>query len=356
MKEDFDKNQEENENIEYKRRVRYKGKYPKKFNEKYKELQPEKYAHTIEKVTKKGNTPAGTHIPICVNEILNFLQIEKGQKGLDATLGYGGHTSEILKKLDGQGHLFAFDTDPIEIEKTKERIAKLGYSSEVFTAISTVFDDKENLQAVAPLDFILADLGLSSMQIDNPERGFSFKFEGPLDLRLNPNIGIPAYEMLKNCTKDEIAGMLFENSDEPYAQEIATSIIKHYKKGGKIETTTHLKNIIDETLSKFNFSDHKDVVKKSCQRTFQAIRIDINSEYEVLESFLNQIPEILVDGGRIAILTFHSGEDRLVKKSFKRFYKEGIYSEIATDVIRPSKEERIKNPRSTSAKLRWAIK
>lgn len=340
----------------HKRRVRYKGKYPKNFHEKYKELQPEKYSDTIEKVTKKGNTPAGTHIPICVDEILDFLQIEKGQKGLDATLGYGGHTVEILKKLDGSGHLFSFDTDPIEIEKTKKRIANLGYKDDVFTPVFTVFDDEESLASVSPVDFVLADLGLSSMQIDNPERGFSFKYDGVLDLRLNPNKGEPAYIVLKNCTKDEIAGMLFENSDEPYAEEIAKAIIKHYKKGGKIETTTDLRDVIESVLIPFNFSDHKDVLKKTCQRTFQAIRIDVNNEYEVLEHFLEQIPNTLKSGGRVAILTFHSGEDRLVKKAFKRFFKERIYSEIANDVIRPSKAERVRNPRATSAKLRWAIK
>lgn len=351
MNNELEKNEEN-----HKRRVRYKGKYPKKFNEKYKELQPEKYQETLEKVTNKGNTPAGTHIPICVEEILEFLQIKKGQTGLDATLGYGGHSSKMLEKLQGEGHLYAFDADPIEIEKTKLRIEKMGFGSNIFTAISTVFDNEKSLEKVAPVDFILADLGLSSMQIDNPERGFSFKHEGPLDLRLNPEKGVSASEKLKEYTQEEIIGMLYENSDEPYSEEIGKAIIKHYKKGGNIETTTDLKNIIDETLQPFKFSDHKDVLKKTCQRTFQAIRIDVNSEYEVLENFLNQIPKVLNENGRVAILTFHSGEDRLVKKSFKQFYKEGVYKDIATEVIRPSKAEKIRNPRATSAKLRWAIK
>ena len=347
----------EEQEQKHKRRVRYKGTHPRNFNEKYKELQPEKYSDTIEKVIRKGSTPAGMHISICVKEILDFLQIQPGQKGLDATLGYGGHSQEMLKCLNGQGHLYGLDVDPIEIVKTKARLESLGYGPEILTVIQQNFADIDLVaEEHGPFDFILADLGVSSMQIDNPERGFSYKFEGPLDLRLNPQKGVSAAERLKEVTREELEGMLIENSDEPYAKELSRAITSRIRKGQAIATTTDLQKVIEETLAFLPEDIRKETIKKSCQRTFQALRIDVNSEFEVLEAFLEKLPHVLASGGRVAILTFHSGEDRMVKKSFKRFYKEGLYQEIATDVIRPSAEECNRNSRARSTKMRWAIK
>ena len=174
----------ENQEKEHKRRVRYKGNYPKNYKEKYKEHQPEKYADTVSRVIQKGGTPAGMHISICVKEILEFLQIKPGQIGLDATLGYGGHTLEMLKCLESKGHIYGLDVDPIEIVKTRERLEKLGYGSDILTIKQTNFANIDEVsKEVGKFDFVLADLGVSSMQIDNPDRGFSFKTEGPLDLR-----------------------------------------------------------------------------------------------------------------------------------------------------------------------------
>lgn len=342
---------------EHKRRVRYSGTHPKKFSEKYKELQPEKYADTISKVIQKGSTPAGMHISICVKEILEFLQIQPGQKGLDATLGYGGHTLEMLKCLNFQGHIYALDVDPIESKKTKERLERLGYGEDILTVrLQNFADIDEVAREVGPFDFVLADLGVSSMQIDNPERGFSYKSEGPLDLRMNPQKGLSAAGRLKEVSREELRGMLIENSDEPYADEIARAVVSRLRRGQKIETTTQLKNVIEETLSFLPASERKEAVKKSCQRTFQALRIDVNSEFEVLYEFLEKLPDALAPGGRAAILTFHSGEDRLVKKSFKQLKKQGIYREISEEVIRPSAEECARNSRARSTKMRWAIK
>ena len=347
----------EEQEQKHKRRVRYKGTHPRNFNEKYKELQPEKYSDTIEKVIRKGSTPAGMHISICVKEILDFLQIQPGQKGLDATLGYGGHSQEMLKCLNGQGHLYGLDVDPIEIVKTKARLESLGYGPDILTVIQQNFADIDLVaEEHGPFDFILADLGVSSMQIDNPERGFSYKFEGPLDLRLNPQKGVSAAERLKEVTREELEGMLIENSDEPYAKELSRAITSRIRKGQAIATTTDLQKVIEETLAFLPEDIRKETIKKSCQRTFQALRIDVNSEFEVLKAFLEKLPHVLASGGRVAILTFHSGEDRMVKKSFKRFYKEGLYQEIATDVIRPSAEECNRNSRARSTKMRWAIK
>lgn len=402
------------EETTHKRRVRYKGTHPRTFEEKYKEHDPEKYADTVARVIEKGSTPAGMHIPIMVKEILDFLQIRPGQKGLDATLGYGGHTRKMLEKLTEasgtseltdqvyikddvqtkndlwenpeensednsrdnpadnsennseevfrrkapEGHLYALDVDPIEIVKTGERLQKAGYGEEILTILQQNF---ANLETVAkeygPFDFMLADLGVSSMQIDDPKRGFSYKADGPLDLRLDPQHGIPASQRLRELNREELIGMLVENSDEPYAEQIASEICKTFKKGGSMDTTTALREAIERALCFLpENKEKKDILKKTCQRVFQALRIDVNSEFEVLEAFLNALPEALADGGRVAILTFHSGEDRLVKKAFQQYYREGIFEEIATDVIRPTAEECRQNGRARSTKLRWAIR
>lgn len=341
----------------HKRRVRYKGTHPRTYQEKYKELQPEKYGDTIEKVIRKGGTPAGMHISICVQEILDFLQIQPGQTGLDATLGYGGHSSKMLEQLQNQGHLYALDVDPIEMKKTKKRLVGMGYGEDILSIRHLNFADVDQLLSETDgFDFALADLGVSSMQIDNPERGFTYKFEGPLDLRLNPEKGISAAQRLLNISQPELEGMLIENSDEPYAKEISTVILSEIRKGNAITTTTQLQKAVEKALVRVPAEKRKETVKKSCARTFQALRIDVNNEFEVLETFLEKLPNVMKKGGRIAILTFHSGEDRLVKKTFQRFYREGIYSEIAKDVIRPSAEECNRNSRARSTKMRWAIR
>ena len=297
----------------HKRRVRYKGRYPKKFEEKYKELQPEKYQDTIQHVMQKGNTPAGMHISIMVKEIIDFLEIKPGQIGFDATLGYGGHTKAMLQCLQGQGHMYATDVDHEEAAKTKKRLEDLGFGEDILT-----------------------------------KRGFSFKADGPLDLRLNQEAGISAAERLEHITRDELAGMLYENSDEPYCEELAKAITDEIRKGNHMDTTTKLRQVIEKTLDFLPEKEKKETIKKTCQRTFQALRIDVNREFEV--------PGALKPGGRAAILTFHSGEDKLVKKALKAGYKEGIYSDYSRDVIRPSAQECAQNGRARSTKMRWAIK
>lgn len=341
----------------HKRRVHYSGTHPKRFEEKYKEHDPEKYADTIEKVISKGSTPAGMHISICVNEILDFLQIQPGQQGLDATLGYGGHTRRMLEKLQGKGHMYALDVDPIEIVKTKQRLAEAGYGEDILTIKQTNFRNIDQVaEEAGGFDFILADLGVSSMQIDNPDRGFTYKFDGPLDLRLDPEKGESAAERLREVSYEELVGMFQENSDEPYAEEIATVIMKRNRTKNYVETTTQMKDAIEEALAFVPEKDRKEAVKKSCQRCFQALRIDVNSEFEVLYDFLDKLPDALRPGGKVAILTFHSGEDRLVKRAFKAGAKAGVYSEVSKDVIRPSAEECAHNPRARSTKMRWAVK
>lgn len=341
----------------HKRRVRYKGKYPKKFEEKYKELQPEKYQDTIQHVMQKGNTPAGMHISIMVKEILDFLEIKPGQVGFDATLGYGGHTKAMLQCLQGKGHMYATDVDHEEAAKTKKRLEELGFGEDILTIkLQNFCTIDEIAKEVGGFDFLLADLGVSSMQIDNPKRGFSFKVDGPLDLRLNQEAGISAAERLETITRDELAGMLYENSDEPYCEELAKAITDEIRKGNHMDTTTKLRQVIEKTLDFLPEKEKKETIKKTCQRTFQALRIDVNREFEVLYEFMEKLPDALKPGGRAAILTFHSGEDKLVKKALKAGYKAGIYSDYAKGVIRPSAQECAQNGRARSTKMRWAIK
>ena len=346
------------EQTPHKRRVRYSGTHPKRFEEKYKELNPEKYADDVKHVMERGATPAGMHISIMVQEILDFLNIQPGQTGLDATLGYGGHTSHMLEKLQGKGHLYALDVDPIESAKTRKRLEERGFGPDILTVRLQNFADVDRVVADTgeKFDFVLADLGVSSMQIDNPERGFTYKVEGPLDLRLNPEAGVTAAERLAQLEHEELVGMLVENSDEPYAEEIADTVDAWKQAGKPIETTTALRQVIEEALAFLPKKEQKEQIKKACQRTFQALRIDINCEFEVLYAFMEKLPQVLKPGGRAAILTFHSGEDRLVKQAFKQYYKEGLYSEVSRDVIRPSAEECFRNPRAKSTKMRWAIR
>lgn len=341
---------------EHKRRVRYSGTHPRNYREKYKELNPERYQADVEKILQSGKTPAGMHIPILVDEILEFLQIQPGQIGYDATLGYGGHTRRMLEQLQGQGHLYATDVDSVESEKTRARLATLGYGPEILTIRHMNFADVDQLAPGVQFDFVLADLGVSSMQIDNPERGFTFKYDGPLDLRLDPASGVTAAERLGELDEEELEALLVENADEPYAHRIARAVMQVYRRGGSVETTRQLASLIEGALSFLPAGERKEAVKKSCQRTFQALRIDVNSEFEVLYAFLEKLPGVLKPGGRAAILTFHSGEDRLVKKAFRQYQREGIYREVSEDVIRPSAEECRRNPRARSTKLRWAIR
>ena len=348
---------EQDTQMPHKRRARYKGKYPKKFEEKYKELQPEKYKDTIEHVIQKGNTPAGMHISIMVKEILDFLNIQPGETGFDATLGYGGHTKAMLECLQGKGHIYATDVDPEESAKTRKRLEEQGFTEDILTIrLQNFCTIDEIAQEVGGFDFILADLGVSSMQIDNPKRGFSFKVDGPLDLRLNQEEGISAAKRLESISRDELAGMLYENSDEPYCEELAKAITDEIRKGHPIDTTTRLREVIEKTLDFLPEKEKKETIKKTCQRVFQALRIDVNHEFEVLYEFMEKLPNALKPGGRAAILTFHSGEDKLVKKALKEGYRLGIYTEYAKDVVRPSAQECVQNPRARSTKMRWAVK
>jgi 16S rRNA (cytosine1402-N4)-methyltransferase len=333
------------------RRARYKGTHPRRFEEKYKELAPEAHGSELDKVIARGHTPAGTHRPICVAEILEVLAPMPGEVALDATLGYGGHTRELLPRLLPGGRLFGVDVDPLELPRTEARLRELGFGEDVLTVRRMNFAGLPRLQAESGgFDLVLADLGVSSMQIDNPARGFTWKANGPLDLRLNPNRGRSAAELLASLDETTLAELLVENADEPHAAAIAREV-----QGGAIRTTRDLAERVRAALRLEVPGDEQEgETKKSLQRTFQALRIAVNDEFTVLDQFLSLLPACLRPGGRVAILTFHSGEDRRVKKAFQQGLRDGTYTAVAPEPIRASAEERRSNPRSTSAKLRWA--
>ena len=332
------------------RRVRYPGTHPRRFEEKYKELAPERYAEEQAKVMARGHTPAGTHRPILVEEILAFLDPRPGQRALDATLGYGGHAARILARIQPSGLLVGLDVDPLELPRTEARLRAQGYGEEVLQVRRTNFASLPKVAAeLGPFHLVLADLGVSSMQIDTPSRGFTWKAEGPLDLRLNPQKGRPASALLATLDEVTLQALLEENADEPHAQALAQALA-----GQRLATTRELADRIRETLR--GAVADPDELKRALQRTFQALRIAVNDEFGVLEQFLTHLPGALLPGGRAAVLTFHSGEDRRVKKAFQQGLRDGTYAEVAPEPLRAGPGERRDNPRSTSAKLRWAVR
>lgn len=332
--------------VPHKRRKRYSGKHPRRFEDKYKEHGGD--AETLAKVMASGKTPAGTHRPIMVAEILEVLVPRAGELAVDCTLGYGGHTQEILAKILPGGKLLGLDADPVEMPKTEARLRALGFDESVFTAHRSNFAGLPQVLAAQKLsgaDMILADLGVSSMQIDDPERGFSVKFDGPLDMRMNPQRGQPASVLLEKVRPDMLLEMLRDFADEPNAAQLAPVLA-----GRTFHTTMQLAAAIRGTLPRLGRDDSDLTVR----RVFQALRIAVNDEFSALETFLRNLPQCLKPGGRVAMLTFHSGEDRRVKKSFEAGYRSGIFSEISHEVMRPTPTEQHANPRSAPAKLRWA--
>ena len=340
------------------RRVRYQGTHPKRFEEKYKELNPAVHADEVRKVMQRGQTPAGMHRPICVTEILRLLKPQPGEVGLDATLGFGGHAQELLPLIAPGGRLFAVDVDPLELPRTEARLRGLGFDESTLVVRRMNFAGAFELlpEAGGGFDFVLADLGVSSMQIDNPARGFSFKLDGPLDLRLDPGHGQSASELLLSVTRQQLRELLVDNADEPHAVALAAALQGQY-----LQTTAELAARVSETLRaalppRLPEGERKLEIRKALQRTFQALRIAVNDEFAVLDLFLASLPECLKAGGRVAILSFHSGEDRRVKKAFQAGERAGVYARAAADFIRPSFDEQRANPRSASAKLRWAVR
>jgi len=327
--------------------VRYAGKNPRRFEEKYKELG--RCDETLAKVIAAGKTPAGTHRPVMVAEILEALAPRPGEAAVDCTLGFGGHAQELLARIQPGGRLLGLDADPIELPKTEARLRALGFGAGALLVRRSNFAGLPQAlwdSGMESADLILADLGVSSMQLDDPSRGFSVKWDGPLDMRMNPGRGQPASALLRRMDAAAVHEMLEENADEPHAAALAPALA-----GKTFDSTTALAKAVADVLGRVDKDERGDAVR----RVFQALRIAVNEEFSALDTLLRHLPACLKAGGRVAILTFHSGEDRRVKKMFEAGQRAGVFVEIAGP-LRPGPEERRSNPRSTPAKLRWARK
>ncbi len=335
------------------RRERYTGKNPRRFDQKYKEHQPDRYSADVEKILASGKTLAGSHRPIMVDEILAVLKPQPGEIAVDCTLGHGGHASRLLQAVQPGGKLIALDTDPLELPKTEARLRATGCDPDSLIVDRSNFGGLAYALAkhsVTGVDTVLADLGLSSMQIDDPKRGFSYKQDGPLDMRMNPLKGLSASEWIAKVSLPELTQQLAENADEPQADLVARAILQTQARS-PFTTTQALVAVIRRSLP----NSSEATMNATVQRVFQAIRIAVNDEFGALDALLRQLPACMKPGGRIAILSFHSGEDRRVKAAFKFGLLNGTFSQISEDVIRTSYDEQHANPRSASAKLRWAI-
>jgi 16S rRNA (cytosine1402-N4)-methyltransferase len=342
----------------HRRRPRYAGKNPRRFEDKYKELNPERYAADVAKVLASGKTPAGSHRPIMVAEILSVLALQPGGHVVDCTLGFGGHTREMLASITPGGRLIGLDVDPIELPKTTARLRAAGWGEDVFTAVRSNFAALPKVLAELGLegvDAVLADLGVSSMQLDDPSRGFTFKTDSPLDLRMNPSRPPSAAEWLARVSATDLVSALTENADEPHAEVLARELIMRRSKT-RFTRTLQLASAIRAILFQHTPRHDPKTDDDSVRRVFQAIRISVNNEFGVLDTFLRQLPFCLKTDGRVAILTFHSGEDRRVKNAFRDGLRSGVYSATNEEVVRAGPEERRANPRSSSAKLRWAVR
>jgi 16S rRNA (cytosine1402-N4)-methyltransferase len=300
------------------------------------------------------SNPANIHRPIMVAEVLRCLRPRAGEVAVDCTLGGGGHALAILPLLQPGGRLIALDVDSLELPRTESRLRMAGFGPEQFSAHHGSFAALPRVLAregIAGADVILADLGVSSMQHDSADRGFSFRSVGPLDMRMDPARGETAAQLLGRTDAAALVALLRDHADEPHAALIA-GILKRQP-----VTTTHgLERLVRLGLNQALPELPKAEVKMSVRRTLQALRIAVNDEFAALEALLEALPRCLAPAGRVAILTFHSGEDRRVKKAFMAGQRAGVYADVARQVVRSTKEETFANRRASSAKLRWAIR
>jgi len=286
------------------------------------------------------------HTPVLINEAIDLLDIKKEDIVMDCTIGEGGHSEKILSHVNKFGHLYGIDRDKETLDTAKKRLSSIKTN---FTLIHGNFADILNITKehnVTGVNKIIVDLGISSLQIEIEERGFSFKREGPLDMRMNREERTTALEIINSFPEYEIADIIYKYGEERFSRKIAKKIV-NYRKLKTIKTTTELAEIIKKAYP------HKWQKIHPATRTFQALRIKVNKELENLEKFLESFPQILAKNGRIAIISYHSLEDRLIKTYFKQSEELHILNK---KVIKPTPEEISRNPRSRSAKLRGAKK
>ena len=343
------------------RRPRYGGTHPKQFYQKYKEHNPIKYNDLHQKLRAKGKTPAGTHVPVLINEVMAVLRPQSGEIVADCTLGYGAHALAFIRLIGETGRLVGFDMDGIQLEKTRLRLAgqkaKISLHHQNFAGIGNVLS-AENIDGY---DIIFADLGVSSMQIDDPSRGISYKQDGPLDMRMDHRLKRTGADLLKTLSEQELSQALWEFSDEPDHEKIAHMIVGQRSVNPITQVSQLLRLILNvkgmtERIWKKKQKESGFGSLHPAARTFQALRILVNDELASIKELLRVAPYCLRPGGRIGVISFHSGEDRLVKHAFAEGYKQGVYDAIAESAITPKIKEVMQNPRSSSAKFRWAKK
>jgi 16S rRNA (cytosine1402-N4)-methyltransferase len=294
----------------------------------------------------------GVHRPIMLEEVVACLRPAAGEVAVDCTLGGGGHAQSVLEAVRPGGRLIGLDVDAVELQRTEARLRAEGFGVDSFVARHDNFAELPRVlteERIEAADLILVDLGVSAMQIDNPARGFSYKDPGPLDMRMDQSQGEPASALLARVSREVLAGLLTTNADEPHADLIAGLLTQ-----ARATTTHDVERLVRTGLNRAFPDLPKSDVKMSVRRTFQALRIAVNDEFVTLDALLRALPSCLAPGGRVAILTFHSGEDRRVKKAFQSGHRAGVYAAIADRVIRSKKEETFANRRASAAKLRWA--
>ncbi|MFN7985167.1 MAG: 16S rRNA (cytosine(1402)-N(4))-methyltransferase RsmH [Vicinamibacterales bacterium] len=300
----------------------------------------------------EGADTAPTHVPIMVREVLDCLEPAAGDFVVDCTLGGGGHARALFERITPDGHLLGLDIDDVERVRTMARLRAEGFGSNRFSSQHASFANLRDVlkaHGTVRANIVLIDLGVSAMQFDEPARGFSYRGVGPLDMRMNAGAGRTAAEVIASASESELASILRDNSDEPHADLIA-----HILKSTPSQTTHGTERHIRVGLQAAFPEAGKAAIKMSVRRTFQALRIAVNDEFAALDSLLSQLPDCLAPGGRAAVITFHSGEDRRVKKAFQAGHRAGVFSAIAERVIRSTKAETFSNRRASSAKLRWA--
>ena len=351
----------DNKQPQHKRRPRYSGTHPKSFEQKYKEHNIEAHPELREHLIAKGKTPATTHIPILVEEVMECLSPKEGEIVADCTVGYGGHALEFMKYISNAGKLVAFDIDHAELERTKKRLSKENVPVSFYRSNFAGIANALSKEGIDGYDVIFADLGVSSMQIDNPQRGMSYKFDGPLDMRMDDRLKHTGADLLKTLSLEQLSNAFWELSDENDHYKIAHMIVTE-REQKPINTTRELVELIFSakgiSIKEWKKKQHnsKSGLLHPAALVFQALRILVNDELGTLKELLRIAPYCLRPGGRIGIISFHSGEDRLVKKTFREGLRNGIYKYISDKVIVPKRNEIFLNPRSMSAKFRWAKK
>ena len=344
----------------HRRRPRYSGKSPRKFEERYKELNPEQYPEIQEHIREQGRTPAGTHVPVMAAEVLEHLAPAAGEVVCDCTLGYGGHAAEFLRRIGPTGKLVGFDVDAAELERTRVRLSELGVPLSVYRSNFAGIGRALAAEGLEGFDIIFADLGVSSMQLDDPARGFSYKQDGPLDMRMDDRVKASAADVLAKLSEEDLAAVLEELADEADARRIARSIVRQ-RQESPISRTGQLAEIVAGA----KHVDLKEWKREAsagrvslhpAAKTFQALRILVNDELGSLKQLLRAAPYCLKAGGRLGVLTFHSGEERLVEQALEEGLAAGLYAAVSPEAMRPGPQEIRDNPRSSAARFRWARK